>query len=120
MCNCRSALISKLIVTSRAETKALIGGGGVYSYIRVLPDEFLLKSVVITVDFKRNSSGKTRLYEYATPPPPINALVSALVTRIDSRCRFLTYVKGVIHRRLGFLFPIVQLPFAMIGTVSIF
>ena len=44
-------------------------GGGVYSYIRVLPDEFLLKSVVITVDFKRNSSGRTRIYEY-TPPPP--------------------------------------------------
>ena len=52
----------------RAETKALIGGG-VYSYIRVLPDEFLLKSVVITVDFKRNSSGRTRIYEYAPPPP---------------------------------------------------
>ena len=65
-------------VGARAETKALIGGGGVYSYIHVLPDEFLLKSVVITVDFKRNSSGRTRIYEYA-PPPPINALVSALV-----------------------------------------
>ena len=36
-----------------------------------------MKSVVITVDFKRNSSGRTRIYEYA-PPPPINALVSAL------------------------------------------
>ena len=59
----------------RAVTKALIGGGG-YSYIRVLPDEFLLKSVVITVNFKRNSSGRTRIYEYATPP--INALVTAL------------------------------------------
>ena len=67
------------IVMVRAETKALIGGGGgVYSYIRVLPDEFLLKSVVITVDFKRNLSGRTRIYEYA-PPPPINALVSSLV-----------------------------------------
>ena len=55
----------------RAVTKALIGGGGVcgYSYIRVLADEFLLKSVVITVDFKRNSSGRTRIYEYAPPPP---------------------------------------------------
>ena len=63
----------------KAVTKALIGGGGgVYSYIRVLPDEFLLKSVVITVDFKRNSLGRTRIYEYA-PPPPINALVSALL-----------------------------------------
>ena len=63
---------------ARAVTKALIGGGGgVYSYIRVLPDEFLLKSVVITDDFKRNSSGRTRIYEYA-PPPLINALVTAL------------------------------------------
>ena len=59
-----------IIVLDRAETKALIGGGGVYSYIHVLPDEFLLKSVVITVDFKRNSSGRTRIYEYAPPPPP--------------------------------------------------
>ena len=46
------------------------GGGGGYSYIRVLPDEFLLKSVVITVDFKRNSSRRARIYEYANPPPP--------------------------------------------------
>ena len=37
------------------------------SYIRVLPDEFLLKSPVMTTDFKRNSSGRTRIYEY-TPP----------------------------------------------------
>ena len=55
----------------RAETKALIGGGGAYSYIHVLPDEFLLKSVVITVDFKRNSSSRTRIYEYAPPPPQL-------------------------------------------------
>ena len=55
---------------ARAETKALIGGGGggAYSYIRVLPDEFLLKSTVMTTDFKRNSLGRTRIYEY-TPPP---------------------------------------------------
>ena len=60
----------------RAVTKALVGGGGRgYSYIRVLPSEFLLKSVAITVDFKRNSSDRTRIYEYA--PPPINALVTA-------------------------------------------
>ena len=58
----------------RAETKAL----SAYSYIRVLPDDFLLKSTVMTTDFKRNSSGRTRIYEYAPPPPPINALVSAL------------------------------------------
>ena len=57
---------------ARAVTKALIGGGGgAYSYIRVLPDKFLLKSVVITVDFKRNSSGRTQIYEYAPPPPQL-------------------------------------------------
>ena len=57
------------ICMRRAETKAFIGGEGAYSYIRVLPDEFLLKSTVMTTDFKRNSSGRTRIYEY-TPPPP--------------------------------------------------
>ena len=59
------------LVIDRAETKALIGGGGggAYSYIRVLLDEFLLKSTVMTTDFKRNSSSRTRIYEY-TPPPP--------------------------------------------------
>ena len=59
----------------RAETKALIGE--VHIHIRVLPDEFLLKSTVMTTDFKRNSLGRTRIYKYA-PPPPINALVTAL------------------------------------------
>ena len=58
------------------------GGGGEYSYICVLPHEFLLKSVVITVDIKRQSSGRTRIYEYAFPPPPINALAAALLTTI--------------------------------------
>ena len=48
-----------VLITLRAETKALIGGGGAYSYIRVLPDEFLLKSTVMTTDFNRNSSGRT-------------------------------------------------------------
>ena len=65
----------------RAVTRALIGGGGgEYLYFCVLPDEFLLKSVVIKVDFKRNSSGRTRIYEYSPPPPPINALVTAQLT----------------------------------------
>ena len=73
----------KVALVRRAETNALIGGGGAYSYIRVLPDEFLLKSTVMTTDFKRNSSSRTRIYEY-TPPPPINALVSALLIRVIS------------------------------------
>ena len=54
-------------IRDRAVTKALIGGGA-YSYIRVLPDEFLLKSTVMTTDFKGNSSGRTRIYEYSPPP----------------------------------------------------
>ena len=52
----------------RGETRALIGGGGgEYSYIRVLQDEFLLKLTLMTADFKRNSSGRTRRYEYSPP-----------------------------------------------------
>ena len=64
---------------ARGETRTLIGGGGCeYSYIRVLPDEFLFKLTLMTADFKRNSSGRTRRYEYSPPPPQINALVSPL------------------------------------------
>ena len=42
--------------TSRAVARALIGGGGggVYSYIRVMTNQYLLKSIVIRVNFKRN------------------------------------------------------------------
>ena len=69
----------KVALIRRTETKALIGG----VHIRVLPNEFLLKSTVMTTEFKRNSSGRTRIYEY-TPPPPINALVSALLIRVIS------------------------------------
>ena len=54
----------------RDRGRSVIGRGG-YSYICVLPDEFLLKSVVIKVDFKRNSSGRTQIYEYAPPPPQL-------------------------------------------------
>ena len=42
---------------------------GEYSYIRVLSDELFLKWTVKTVNFKRNSSSRVRIYEY---PPPIN------------------------------------------------
>ena len=64
-----TSLLHCLDYPSRAVTKALIGGGGGYSYIRIPPDEFLLKSVVITVDFKRNSSAE-REYMNMHPPPP--------------------------------------------------
>ena len=67
-----------MLYVDRAVTTALIGGGGggEYSYIRVLPDEVLLKSTLMTTDFKRNLSGRTRIYEYLPPPPPINAIVT--------------------------------------------
>ena len=50
---------------------------GVYLYIGVLPDEFLLKSVVIRVDCKGNSSGRTLIYEYTLPP--INGQVMSML-----------------------------------------
>ena len=53
-----------------------MGGGGEYSYIRVLPDEFLLKLTLMTADFKRNSSAEQE--DMNIPPPPFNALVAAL------------------------------------------
>jgi hypothetical protein len=36
-------------VAARAVDRPIIGGGGAYSYIRVLPDGFLLKAIVFTV-----------------------------------------------------------------------
>ena len=39
------AMATKSPVSRAVTNKALIGGGGAYSYIRVLPDEFLLKSM---------------------------------------------------------------------------
>ena len=59
-------------IAYRAVTKALIGGGeGAYSYIRVLSDDFFFKSTVMTTDFKRNSAGRTRIYDYPSPPPQL-------------------------------------------------
>ena len=42
---------------------AWVRGGGVYSYIHVLPDGFLLKAIVFTVYEHK--------YMNITPPPPI-------------------------------------------------
>ena len=68
-----------------AAARALIGGGGggVYSYIRVLPDLFLLNVNLKTTDYKISQSGRTRIYEYTPPPPPINALVTALLNEAE-------------------------------------
>ena len=59
-------MIQAHISILRAVTRAFIGGEGVYLCIEVLTDEFLLKSVVIRVDFKRNSS------HIANIQPPLN------------------------------------------------
>ena len=44
------------IARRRAETRALVGGGVFISS----PDAILMKSTLITTDFKQNSSGRTR------------------------------------------------------------
>ena len=66
-----------MINVGRAETRTLIGGGGgIYSYIHVLPDGFLFK--LINLNF---ISKETRRAEHECmniPPLPINVLVSAL------------------------------------------
>ena len=54
------------------------GGGGEYSYLRVLPRRISFKINPKTTDLKRHSSGRTRSYDY--PPPQLNALVSILKT----------------------------------------
>ena len=53
------------------ETLFLRWGGGVYSYIRVLPDGCILKSIVFTVC----------KHEYTPPPPP---QLSCLATALDT------------------------------------
>ena len=50
----------------RAVARALIGGGG-YSYIRVMPDGFLLKSVVFKLISKEISRAQ---HEYMNIHPP--------------------------------------------------
>ncbi len=63
-----------------------------------------------TTDFKRYSSGITRIYEY-TPPPPINAIATALVflsvwqmLSLTSERSLLLFMKGRNLRKAGY-FP---------------
>ncbi len=71
---------------ARAVARALIGGrGGVYSYIRVLPDEFLLKSVVFNLISKEISRAEHLYMSIHPPPSPIN---TDLVTPLLSRSKF--------------------------------
>jgi hypothetical protein len=53
---------------TRAVARALIGGGRCCSYIRVMPDEFLLKSVVFKLISKDISRAE---YEYMNIHPQL-------------------------------------------------
>ena len=53
---------------TRAVTRTLIGGGGVYSYIRVLPDWLLLKSI----SFQKKLVGQNQNILIYTPPPQLS------------------------------------------------
>ena len=55
---------------NRAVARALIGGGGVYSYIRAMPDQFLLKSVVCFFSISKKVSRAEHEYLNTPPPPP--------------------------------------------------
>ena len=83
----------------RAVTKALIGRGGAYSYIRVLPDEFLLKSTVMTTVWKEIRRAE-REYVNIHPPPPINALVTDLMKIGSWKRTFLLIIKLSIWEKL--------------------
>ena len=64
--------------SGRAVARALIGGGGrggIHIIIRVMPDGFLLKSVVFKLISKEISRAE---HEYMNIHPPINALATTL------------------------------------------
>ena len=67
-----------ILIEIRVVARALLGGGGVYSYIRVMPDGFLLKSVVFKL-ISKEISGADHEYMSIPPPPRINALATALI-----------------------------------------
>ena len=64
------------------------GGGGGYSYIGILPDEFLLKSIVFRFISKEISREK---HDYMIIPPPL-ALVSALPKQASISFIHITYI----------------------------
>jgi hypothetical protein len=75
---------SKIRATTRRDNW---GEGVVYSY------SFL--HTVKTIAFKRNPSGRTRIYEYAAPPPPqLSRLVTSMLKmRVEytkwTKCQFI-------------------------------
>ena len=55
---------------TRAETRTLIGGGGVYSYIQVLPDELLFKWNSNWSIWKEIRRAEHEYMNIHPPPPP--------------------------------------------------
>ena len=84
------------LLESRAVTRTLIGGGGgVYSYIHVLPDRFLFKLINLNLILKNTRRAEHEYMNIHHPPPPphaINVLVTALMERsqIENRQRKIT------------------------------
>ena len=64
-------------IVFRAVTKTLIGGGGEYSYIRVLPDEFFWNQLSLQLISKEIRRAEREYMNMRHPP--INALVTALI-----------------------------------------
>ena len=96
--------------TSSSVTKALIGGGGwgggciciclCSCSARIISFQMNLK----TTDFKRHSSGGTRIYEYI-PPALINALVMHLGTSnyfcyIGSERKIKSSIQAIVTKML--------------------
>ncbi len=77
------------VIKNSAVARVLIagwgGGGGVMGGMCIHIFAFCQTNFfdinLKTTDFKRNSWGITRTYEYTPPPPPINALATALVKK---------------------------------------
>ncbi len=70
----------KLVPTAHARSRFCsnpVRSGGIFIYSRSAR-RISFEISCFKVHLKRNSSGRTRIYEYSPPPPQINALVSAL------------------------------------------
>ena len=66
---------------NRAVARTLIGGGGAYSYIHVLPDQFLSKLINLNLISKETSRAKHEYMNKHPPPPPINVLATAVMIK---------------------------------------
>ena len=66
-----------------------IGGGGVYSYVRVLPDGFLLKAIVFTVC-------EHECMNIPPPPPQLSCLATALRRTGSIGCQSVQLRLGIL------------------------